>query len=153
MAGVIRLAAPPDTRRVITCVDAAFAGYTQRIGKPPAPMLAAWPDLIGRGSVYLLEDLGLVAGVLVLEPCPDHLFVETLAVDPKLQRTGVGRRQMAFAETESRRHGLGRIELYTHEVMAEALAFYQALGYHERERRVEDGYARIYLTRPTVPFA
>ncbi len=86
-------------------------------------------------------------GVLVSEPRPDHLFVDVVAVRPELQRQGIGRRLMGFAEGEAARRGLGEVRLYTHEVMSGARALYPALGYRETARRVEDGYARIYFAR------
>ena len=68
-----------------------------------------------------------------------------MAVHPAAQRQGIGRRLMALAEQEARRRGLAEVRLYTHEVMHGALALYRALGYEETERRLEDGYARVYL--------
>jgi ribosomal protein S18 acetylase RimI-like enzyme len=148
---MIRLAGAPDLRAVITCVDAAFEPCVPLIGKPPAPMQSDFETLIARGSVHLLEHEGALLGLIVLEPCPDHLFVETLAVPPDRQRQGIGRRLMAFAATEAARHHLPEIRLYTHERMAASLAFYQALGFEECQRRVEDGFARVYLTRRLEP--
>ena len=130
---------------MVDCVAAAFEGFVPQIGKPPAPMLADYGALIARGQVHLVEGDGAVSGVLVLEARPDHLFVDVLAVRPERQRTGLGRRLIGFAAAEARRRGLLEIRLYTHEVMAGALALYRALGYQETARRVEDGYARVYL--------
>lgn len=143
----IRLAALPDLASITVCVDAAFQPYVARIGKPPSPMLADYPSLIGRGRVHLLEAEGRVAGVLVSEARRDHLFVDILAVDPAVRRAGAGRRLMAFAEDEARRAGLHRVRLYTHALMTEARAFYQALGYSEVEARHEAGFDRVYLEK------
>jgi predicted ATPase/GNAT superfamily N-acetyltransferase len=144
-AGPIRLAAPRDHAAVADCVTAAFGGFTLRIGRPPTPMLADYGALIAEGLVQLVEVGGAVAGVLVAGIRPDHLFVDVVAVRPEAQRRGVGRRLMGFAAQEAGRLGLGEVRLYTHEVMQGALALYRALGYEETGRRVEDGYARVYL--------
>ena len=130
---------------MVDCVAAAFEGFVPQIGKPPAPMLADYGALIARGQVHLVEGDGAVSGVLVLEARPDHLFVDVLAVRPERQRTGLGRRLRAFAAAEAGRRGRREIRLYTHEVMVGALARYRALGYQETGRRLEDGYARVYL--------
>jgi ribosomal protein S18 acetylase RimI-like enzyme len=145
--GRIRCAAPGDHAAVVGCVDAAFEGFTARIGKPPAPMLADYRALIAAGRVQLLEAGGAVVGVLVTEPRPDHLFVDVVAVRPAAQRQGIGRRLMGFAEQEARRRGLAEVRLYTHQLMHGALALYRALDYEETGRRLEDGYARVYLRR------
>jgi ribosomal protein S18 acetylase RimI-like enzyme len=144
-AGPIRLAAPRDHAAVADCVNAAFGGFTLRIGRPPTPMLADYGALIAEGLVRLVEVGGAVAGVLVARIRPDHLFVDVVAVRPEAQRRGVGRRLMGFAAQEAGRLGLGEVRLYTHEIMQGALALYRALDYEETGRRVEDGYARVYL--------
>ena len=130
---------------MVACVHAAFEGFIASIGKPPAPMLTDYRALIAAGRVHLLEADGAVVGVLVTEPRPDHLFVDVVAVRPAAQRRGIGRRLMGFAAQEARRRGLCEVRLYTHEVMHGALALYRALHYEESERRLEDGYARVYL--------
>ena len=147
LSGRIGLAGPRDHAAVVDCVNATFAGFTLQIGKPPAPMLADYAALIERRRVHLTADGGVVDAILVLEAETDHLFVDVLAVRPEQQRRGLGRRLMAFAADEARRRGLGEIRLYTHEVMTGALGLYRALGYEETGRRVEDGYARVYLRK------
>lgn len=143
----IRLATIHDLAMVIACVNAAFEAYVPRIGKPPAPMLADYRPLIAGGRVYRLDGAGTLAGVIVLEARGDHLFVDTVAVQPREQGQGRGRMLMSFAEREARRLGLDDIRLYTHEKMVETLPFYAALGYEETERVEEDGYARIYFRK------
>ena len=152
MAGAIRVAGSADLAQVAACVDAAFGPYAVRIGRPPAPMLVDHAAQIAHSRVFLLEEQG-IAGVVVLEAREDCLFVETLAVDPGRRRAGLGRRLMAFAESEAVRQALPEVRLYTHEAMVESQAFYQALGYRERECRLEDGYARIYLAKRLVDFS
>ena len=151
MGTEIRPALAADRSAVAACVVAAFEGFSARMGKPPAPMLADYRALIANGQVHVLESDGALVGVIVLDARPDHLFVDVVAVDPDRQRLGHGRRLMAFAATHASRRGLPEIRLYTHEVMAAALALYLALGYRETARRVEDGYARIYLRQPLEP--
>ena len=114
-------------------------------------MLADYGALIARGRVHVLEADGELAGVLVTEARADHLFVDVVAIHPERQRQGLARRLMAFAEAEARRLRLAEVRLYTHEVMAGALALYPALGYQETARRVEDGYARVYFRKRLPP--
>jgi ribosomal protein S18 acetylase RimI-like enzyme len=146
-SGRIRLARAGDRAAVVDCVTAAFGVFIPRIGKPPAPMLADYAALIARRQVHVVEDEGVVAAVIVLVAEADHLFVDVVAVRPRRQRQGLGRRLMAFAAGEARRHDLSEIRLYTHEVMSVALGLYRALGSQETARRLEDGYARVYLRK------
>jgi ribosomal protein S18 acetylase RimI-like enzyme len=39
------------------------------------------------------------------------------------------------------------VRLYTNEVMVENLAFYQRLGFVEVERRMDEGYRRVFLRK------
>jgi ribosomal protein S18 acetylase RimI-like enzyme len=150
-SGQIRLARAGDRAAVVDCVTAAFGAFIPRIGKAPAPMLADYAALIARRQVHVVEDDGIVAAVIVLAAQADHLFVDVVAVRPRRQRQGLGRRLMAFAAGEARRRGLSEIRLYTHEAMSGALGLYRALGYQETARRLEDGYARVYLRKLLRP--
>jgi ribosomal protein S18 acetylase RimI-like enzyme len=143
----IRLAAPDDLEAVRRCIDATFTPYVARIGKPPAPMLQDYAALIREGRIHILEGPEGLIGVLVIEPHPDHLFIDTIAIDPAHHGQGLGRTPMLFAETEARRRRLPEIHLYTHERMTESLPFYAALGFTETARRIEGGYARVYFLR------
>ena len=78
------------------------------------------------------------------------MFVENVAVDPRLQGQGLGRVLMAFVEQQARRHQLDEIRLYTNELMTENLHFYRHLGFEEEERRIEDGYRRVFLRKTLV---
>lgn len=55
---------------------------------------------------------------------------------------------MAFAETHAGGLGLRALRLYTNEAMHETIPFYEGLGFAVSERRLEDGYRRIYLEKP-----
>jgi GNAT superfamily N-acetyltransferase len=64
-----------------------------------------------------------------------------------LQKTGVGKALLEFAEAEARRLGYDSIHLSTHEKMTENQALYARIGYREYDRRVEDGYSRVYMRK------
>ena len=141
----IRLATQDDIAQIVRLVNAAYAKYLDRMEKPPAPMLADYATLIASGEVYFLESGAEIAGLLVIEARDQTLFIENVAVDPAFQ--GLGRRLMAFAEQYARERGLRELRLYTNKVMVENLAFYQRLGFVEVERRVDDGYHRVFMRK------
>jgi ribosomal protein S18 acetylase RimI-like enzyme len=126
----------------------AYALYVPRIGREPAPMTADYAALIGAGEVWVAEEAGRVAGVLVLRPLPDSLFLENVAVLPDRQGRGIGRALIAFAERHARGLGLPAVTLYTNERMTENLLLYPRLGYVETGRRTEEGFARVYFRKP-----
>src|SRR3954454_6938019 len=94
-AEILRPARAGDREAIERLVEAAYGGYVERIGRRPAPMDADYTGVIGAGRVTAADGDGGVVGVIVLEPMAGHLLVENVAVDPRAQRTGLGRRLMA----------------------------------------------------------
>jgi ribosomal protein S18 acetylase RimI-like enzyme len=144
-----RAAILDDCASIVACVHAAYGKYVDRIGQAPAPMLADYAALVERGVVHVLyrPATGEVIGVIVLWPTEGAVFVENVAVHPRYQGQGLGRRLMAFAEEEATAANLRVVTLYTNEAMTENLAFYARLGFEETGRRMDDGYRRVFLRK------
>jgi ribosomal protein S18 acetylase RimI-like enzyme len=149
---VIRAAAPQDAAAVEAIVREAYSIYIDRIGRPPGPMLDDYPALVAAGVVSVLETPeGVIAAIIVLLPKPDHLLLDNIAVRRASQGQGLGRRLIAFAETEARRLGYREIRLYTHETMTENVALYTRLGFIETGRGHESGYDRVFMRKSLPP--
>lgn len=143
----VRLARPQDAASVAELVDAAYRHYVARIGGKPGPMRAAYAAVIRDHAVLVAERDGSLAGVLVLARTDEGLLVENVAVHPDWQGRGLGRVLLDRAEAEAAADGVTRVYLYTHELMTENRALYAHLGYVEYERRVDDGFARVFLEK------
>jgi len=89
-----------------------------------------------------------VAGVLILKQTPSVLLFDNIAVDPKHQGLGIGRRLLVFAERRAMNSGFTEIQLYTNEKMTENIELYQRFGYQITQRKTEFGYNRIYMVKP-----
>ena len=144
---VIRPAAETEAEIVRQVVDAAYRHYVARIGKPPGPMLDDYAVRIADGQVWVLEESGRIAGILVLEEQADRFLLDNVAVRPDCQGSGFGRALMEFAEAEARRRGWPEIVLYTHVLMTENQALYKRLGYVETGRVSEKGFERVYMAK------
>ena len=142
----LRLAIPRDVAAITELVERAYLGYVDQIGRRPAPMDDDHADKVRRGQV-VVADRGGIVGVLVLVVQPDHVFIENLAVDPRLQGNGVGRALIAHAEAEARAHRVAELRLYTNVVMTGSLAFYARLGFREDGRRFDHGFQRVFLSK------
>lgn len=144
---MIRPARESDLDAVRRCAGAAYAKYVARIGREPAPMVADFAAALTAGSLFVAadEESDAIAGFIVFYPCADHVHLENVAVDPAWQGRGLGRELIAFAERCAGELGLSRIELYTNAKMRENLALYPRLGYRQFDRRVEDGFDRVYF--------
>ncbi len=141
----MRQATAKDLDTIHAVIQAAYAKYLSRMPKPPAPMLRDYTGPIEQGSVWVTGQP--ITGLISLTPAGDRLLVENIAVHPAAQGTGLGAELMRFAEQQAAQRKLRRLILYTHEVMTENQAIYAHLGYHEVDRRTEDGYRRIYMQK------
>lgn len=143
----MRQAVPADAAAVRELVRVAYQHYISRIGRPPAPMVADYDQLIGAGVVWVVEAGGQLAAVLVLHERDDHVEIENLAVDPVHQGTGIGTELLRFAEERGRANGAREARLYTNEKMTENLAYYPRRGYVESGHQVGDGFSRVYFVK------
>lgn len=147
MPAIIREASPIDALAAKACVVASFALYRERIGKPPAPMLLDFASEIGARHVWLAEANGKVVGVLVQYETEKGFYIDTVAVDPHHQDTGVGKALLQFAEQEALRRGYDSIYLCTNAKMIENQIFYPRIGYIEYDRKLDEGYDRIFYRK------
>jgi len=141
----LRLATEADMPAIRGLIVAAYAGYQDRMDRPPGPVLTDYTDAVAAGRVWVHGDP--VAALLVLDPQQDSMLVENVAVSPAAQGRGFGRALMEFAELQAMTRGLRRMTLYTNEVMTENLAIYARLGYRETARRTEGGYSRVFMAK------
>jgi GNAT superfamily N-acetyltransferase len=125
----------------------AYRHYTARIGRPPAPLGADYATAVSDGAMWIAEDGDDLLGFIVLVDAEDHLLVENVAVDPRVQGRGVGAQLLALAEEEAHRRGYDRVQLYTNEAMTENLDYYPRRGYVETHRGEQDGYRRVFFTK------
>src|SRR5688500_2244168 len=114
----------------------------------PGPMDDDLRAQVDAGVVVVaIEEAGPV-GLIVLIAAEDHLLIENVAVAPGRQGQGIGRALLAHAEARARELGLPEVRLYTHELMSENRALYSRLGYGEDELRQEQGFARVFMSKP-----
>lgn len=143
----IRRAQLEDATAITTCVAVAYRQYAARIGKPPAPMLDDYAELIQRHKVFVLAEEDNIIGVLVLIEKDQGFLLDNVAVNPAYQRRGLGRKLIEFAEAEALRLGFSSIILYTNVQMTENIDLYRKLGFVETGRKQEQGYQRVYMRK------
>jgi ribosomal protein S18 acetylase RimI-like enzyme len=141
----IRHAIPDDAKAMRMCAEAAYQHYKDLIGKPPAPIFADYSSLAAGENTFVAESHGKMVGMLVLVTRDDGIILDNVAVFPEYQGRGIGGKLIRFAQEEARRRGFHSIDLYTNQAMTENVAMYKYLGYVEVDRRIEDGYRRVYM--------
>lgn len=143
----IREAVATDAASAKACVVSAFSRYIERIGKQPAPMLLDFPGEIEARHIWLAESDTAVVGVLVQYETDLGFYIDTVAVLPRLQGTGVGKALLQFAEEEAIRRNFDSIYLCTNSKMTENQLFYPRIGYVEYDRKVASGYDRVFYRK------
>ncbi|KEO51856.1 GNAT family N-acetyltransferase [Thioclava pacifica] len=145
---MIRAARAEDLDRIVVITEAAFRPYIARIGRPPAPMLADRRSELAH--LWVCENADEIVGYvgLIAQDGPRvALQIEPIAVDPAKQGQGIGGKMMAFAEAHALSLGADRLMLYVNAAMSESRALYAHLGFLETDRRVEDGFDRVFLEK------
>ena len=95
----------------------------------------------GGGAIAELESRPV--GCLRWRLAPNGDFhVRRVAVEPELQRRGIGRALMARAEQEARRRGCEAVSVGVRTALPGNLAFYRRLGYDLVGEHRHDGYDR-----------
>jgi N-acetylglutamate synthase-like GNAT family acetyltransferase len=87
--------------------------------------------LLDKGKFLLAEDKGALSGCVYVELCGERGYFGLLAVDPALQRSGLGSRLVAAAEDDCRSAGCRVMDLTIVNLRKELPAFYNRLGYSE----------------------
>jgi GNAT superfamily N-acetyltransferase len=87
--------------------------------------------LLEKGKFLLAEDAGKLAGCVYIELRGERGYFGLLAVDPTLQRSGLGSRLVATAEDECRSAGCRFMDLTLVNLRTELPAFYRRFGYVE----------------------
>ena len=147
----IQRARPEDAPFLKKIAQQAYRPYIRRIGRKPAPMLADFPRQIEEGVVWTLSEIADIIGYIVLRDGLSSLHIENVAVDPECHGRGYGRALIEFAEEEAARRGHRHLDLYTNAKMRENIALYEALGWIEVGRRMQDGFERVFFEKPLAP--
>jgi GNAT superfamily N-acetyltransferase len=146
-APILRRAVEADVAPITALVADAYRHYEPLIGRTPMPMLIHYEDAVREHEVWVLETDGVLLGILELDPRPDHLWIENVAVAPRWQGHGFGRLLLQHAEAEARRRGLDELGLLTNERYLDNIAMYGRYGYRETDRVPYGGADLVYFRK------
>lgn len=148
---MIRSARIDDVAAIRACVDSAYSPYIDRLNSRPAAMRVNYDALVGAGEMHVYELAGRVVSCMALHSDSEMLHIGNLAVAPSHQGKRIGSEMLDYAEEVARADGLLELRLFTNEAMIENAAFYTNRGFVETERRVDDGFKRVFFAKPVEP--
>jgi GNAT superfamily N-acetyltransferase len=125
-----RTAEPEDAENIARLVNAAFRPERFFIDEDrinPDKVRA----LLQKGKFLLAEEAGALAGCVYVERRGERGYFGLLAVDPALQRCGLGSRLVAAAEEYCHAADCHFMDLTIVNLRTELPAFYHRLGYVE----------------------
>jgi ribosomal protein S18 acetylase RimI-like enzyme len=125
----IRQATSADVPAISAMTLAAYEIYLALLGRKPTPMDRNYDECVAAGQVWLLCEGEFPRGLIVLEDQLDEVLIYSIAVDPRFQSRGLGRKLLAFAERYAAHKALYRLRLCTSDKMHRNLAIYRAAGF------------------------
>lgn len=131
----IRPATAADVAAVQRISADAYTQHVPVLGLLIQPGIEDYTPRIAGGQVWLLEDGGAIAGLIVLERHADHVLIFSIAVDPPHQGRSYASTLLHHAEDKAREWHLPEVRLYTNALMMKNVAIYTRAGYRETSRQ------------------
>lgn len=140
---LIRRATLEDMDDMIAVVNAAFAIETFLEGRrTDRERMSA---MMHSGEFLLAEQGGRIVACVYVEQRVSRGYFGMLAVDPKRQGEGLGRKMIEATENRFRQAGCTHVDIAVLSLRSELLAFYQKLGY------TQTGTEEFRPSRPLKP--
>ena len=147
MIETMRIATISDAEAVTALTRMAYAKWVPVIGREPLPMKADHAAFIQENRVDLLfSGADLVALVETIQRKED-ILIENVAVEPRFQKRGYGRRMVAQAEYLAVKAGLDVVRLYTNSLFEVNLRLYTSLGYKVERTEERNGGVAIHMLK------
>lgn len=130
--------ATADCRRAVERLQqAAYARNRELLDLEPLPLLADYDAIFRQHEVWVKngDRQGIIDAALILEtdrPADKGMtdvLVWSIAIDPALQKSGLGRALLDGAETRARQLGRSVIRLYTGQPLTHLIDWYARNGY------------------------
>jgi GNAT superfamily N-acetyltransferase len=127
----IRVAEVRDEEAIVSVINAAFRRAENFFIDRDRIDVEAVRELLRKGKFLVADDNGALAGCVYVELRGDRSYLGLLAVDPQLQRVGLGSALMTAAEDYCAKEGSHFMDLQIVNLREENHAFYLRRGYVE----------------------
>ncbi|QYA13746.1 GNAT family N-acetyltransferase [Rhizobium sp. AB2/73] len=137
----LRAATDADVDAIRALTREAYGKWVPLIGREPLPMTADYAEAVRKHRIDLLEANGELLALIEMVPREDHLLIENVAVSPRHQGQGIGKKLLAYAEQVAAELGVSDMRLYTNKRFVENVQRYLRYGYAiDREEPLKDGF-------------
>ncbi|ASW04689.1 MULTISPECIES: GNAT family N-acetyltransferase [unclassified Rhizobium] len=137
----LRAATVADVDGIRALTREAYGKWVPLIGREPLPMTADYAEAVRKHRIDLLEANGELLALIEMVPREDHLLIENVAVSPRHQGKGIGRKLLVHAEQVAAELGVSDMRLYTNKRFVENVQLYLRYGYAiDREEPLKDGF-------------
>jgi ribosomal protein S18 acetylase RimI-like enzyme len=148
MTEIIRRAGPPDADAVRNLTREAYAKWVPLIGREPKPMTADYAQAVRQHRIDLLYVDDELAALIETIPGTEHLLIENVAVSPRFQNRGLGRKLLAHAERLTAELGHTVVRLYTNKRFVTNVELYSRLGYRiDREETTLNLGVAVHMSK------
>nr|WP_249729698.1 GNAT family N-acetyltransferase [Chelatococcus sp. YT9] len=144
------MATAADHAAVLALQHRAFAGNRLLLGAEPLPLLADYDEIFadsGAWEIWLAVAAEGLAGVLILMPRQDDLYIWSIATDPAFRGRGVGRDLLAHALARAKALELPALRLCTGRVLSENVAWYARAGFVIEREEVRPDRVLVHMAR------
>ncbi len=148
----VTLAGLGDVPELKALARRSYKIYVPVMNAIPLPMSADYGVCVRRGEVWIVREGRQLSASLTLARMPDHLLIESIAVDPQHQGNGHGRFLLDWALRRAEMLSHDTVKLYTNVHMAENRRWYRRSGFEEtgQEQRGDKIVVHMaYRLRPT----
>ncbi len=143
----IRKADVNDANELQTCMHLAYSVYVDRMNvETLPPMQVDYQEEIEHYPVWIIEFNGQIIAGLILVFEDDYASLANIARHPDFQVNGLGKTLLHFAEKEATNRGYAEINLTTHKLFIENVAFYHKQGWTKVDQDQTKIYIKKYLT-------
>ncbi|MFT0859191.1 GNAT family N-acetyltransferase [Ancylobacter sp. G4_0304] len=150
----LRRASLGDRPAVEALQRAAFARNRELLGTEPIPLQWEYGQVFRTREVWVLDGpeaggtSGALAGVLILQPRADDLYIDNIGVAPGAQGRGLGNVLLDAAEMRARALGRRQMRLITGEKLVDNVHWYRRKGFGiEQVRELADRRV-VHMLKP-----
>ncbi|MFK8249904.1 GNAT family N-acetyltransferase [Ancylobacter terrae] len=144
----LRRARAEDIPALVDLQQGAYARNRALLGVEPIPLQWDYTRVLRGNEVWVAGEADALEAALILAPRADDLLIESIAVAPGRQGSGLGNALLAAADARARALARPVLRLYTGERLEANLQWYRRRGF--ATERVEQRPDRrvVHMARP-----